>query len=81
VAARTVVLDANIYVSALAFGGNPKRTLQLGITRRVDVAISDPICTEVLRTLRNKFRWSNERLAEADRLLRAAARSVVPRRG
>lgn len=36
-AARTVVLDANIYVSALAFGGKPKRALQLGITRR-DIA-------------------------------------------
>jgi hypothetical protein len=42
VAVRTVVLDANIYVSALAFGGKPKRALQLGITRRVEVAISDP---------------------------------------
>lgn len=77
-AVRTVVLDANIYVSALVFGGKPKRALQLGITRRVDVAVSDPIRTEVLRTLRNKFEWSNERLAEADSLLGAAARSVVP---
>ena len=77
-AVQTVVLDANIYVSALAFGGKPRRALQLGITRRVDVAISDPIRTEVLRTLRNKFRWSNERLAEADGLIGAAARSVVP---
>ena len=77
-AVPTVVLDANIYVSALAFGGKPRRALRLGITRRVDVAISDPIRTEVLRTLRNKFRWSNERLAEADGLIGAAARSVVP---
>lgn len=76
-AARTVVLDANIYVSALAFGGKPKRAFQLGITRRVDVAISDPIRTEVLRTLRDKFRWSEERLTEADGLIGTAARSVV----
>lgn len=77
-AVRTVVLDANIYVSALAFGGKPKLAFQFGITRRVDVAISDPIRTEVLRTLRNKFRWSDERLTEADGLIGTAARSVVP---
>jgi hypothetical protein len=55
-------------VSALAFGGKPKRVFQLGITRRVDLAISDPIRTEVLRTLRDKFRWSEERLTEASSL-------------
>jgi putative PIN family toxin of toxin-antitoxin system len=78
VATRTVVLDANIYVSALAFGGKPKRALQLGVTRRIDVAISDPIRTEVLRTLRDKFRWSDERLTEARSLIAATARTVVP---
>ena len=77
-AVQTVVLDANIYVSALAFGGKPKRVFQLGITRRVDLAISDPIRTEVLRTLRDKFRWSEERLTEASSLIGTAATTVVP---
>lgn len=77
-AERTVVLDANIYVSALAFGGKPKRAFQLGITRRVDVAISDPIRTEVLRTLRDKLLWSEDRLTEASSLIGTAARTVVP---
>lgn len=77
-AARTVVLDANVYVSALVFGGKPKRAFQLGVTRRIDVAISDPIRTEVLRTLRDKFHWSDERLTEARSLIAAAARTVVP---
>lgn len=77
-AARTVVLDANVYVSAFAFGGKPKRAFQLGITRRVDVAISDPIRAEVLRTLRDKFRWSEERLTEAGALIETAATTIVP---
>ena len=77
-AVRTVVLDANIYVSALAFGGKPKRAFQLGIKRRVDVAISNPIRAEVLRTLRDKFRWSEERLTEASALIGSAATTVVP---
>jgi hypothetical protein len=43
------------------------------------VAISEPIRTEVLRTLRDKFRWSEERLADAGRLIGTAATSVAPR--
>lgn len=77
-AVRTVVLDANVYISALAFGGKPKRAFQLGITRRVQVAISDPIRTEVLRTLRDKFQWSEERLADAGALIGTAATSIAP---
>ena len=77
-AARTVVLDANIYVSALVFGGKPKRAFQLGVIRRIDVAISDPIRTEVLRVLRDKFRWPDERLTETRSLIATAAKTVVP---
>jgi uncharacterized protein len=75
---RTVVLDANIYVSALVFGGKPKRAFQLGVTRLIDVAISEPIHTEVLRILRDKFRWPDERLTEAGSLIATAAKTVVP---
>lgn len=56
-------------MSALAFGDKPKRVLQFGITRRIDVAISDPIRAEVLRTLRDKLRWSEDRLIEASSLI------------
>jgi putative PIN family toxin of toxin-antitoxin system len=42
------------------------------------VAISDPIRAEVLRTLRDKFRWPDERLTEARSLIATAARTIVP---
>jgi predicted nucleic acid-binding protein len=54
VTARSVVLDANIYVSALVFGGKPKRALQLAITGRVHASVAEPIRNEVRRTLRSK---------------------------
>ncbi len=75
---QTVVLDANVYVSAFAFGGKPKRVFQLAITGRVHLAISGPIRSEVLRTLRNKFRWSDQRIADAEDLIGTAAMSIVP---
>ncbi len=65
-------------MSALAFGGKPKRVFQFGITRRIDVAISDPIRAEVLRTLRDKLRWSEDRVIEASSLIGTAAKTVVP---
>jgi hypothetical protein len=42
------------------------------------MAISDPIRTEALRTLRDKVRWSEERFAEASALIGTAATTVVP---
>jgi putative PIN family toxin of toxin-antitoxin system len=65
-------------VSALVFGGKPKRAFQLGVSRLVDVAISEPIRTEVLRILRDKFRWPDERLTEARSLIATAVKTVVP---
>jgi hypothetical protein len=73
------VFDADIYVSAFALGCKPKRAVQLAIPRRVDAAISEPIRTEVLRTLRGKFRWSEAR--QVAPLVEAALRATNVRFG
>jgi putative PIN family toxin of toxin-antitoxin system len=50
-----VVLDTNVWVSALQFGGTPELALKKAFT--VDqIAISDFIEAEVLRVLTGKFR-------------------------
>lgn len=44
-----VTVDANVHLSALVFGGKPKRVLEMAITGEIEVAISDPIIEEVRR--------------------------------
>ena len=48
-----VVLDANVWVSGLEFGGIPDRTIYLALTCD-QLAISDFIRNEILRVLTRK---------------------------
>ncbi len=50
-----ITLDSNVYLSALVFGGKPKRVLEMAIESEIEVAVSDPIINEVRRHLAGKF--------------------------
>ena len=51
------VLDTNVYVSCLVFGGLPRKVLALLLTGRFDCFASAAIRTELETTLTLKFGW------------------------
>src|ERR1700719_4752540 len=55
-----VVVDTNIYVSALVFGGTPAFTLQLAAAGAFQLAVSETIQDELEETLVRKFGWHVE---------------------
>ena len=61
----SVTADSNIWVSAFGYGGKPRRLIEMADAGEIRVDISEFIIDEVLRTLRDKFEWSAERLQEA----------------
>ena len=65
------VLDTNVLVSALNFGGNPDLILRLsrGRTKRFDLFLSPFILKELSVTLSGKFFWSVPRIERATQLL------------
>jgi len=73
-----VVVDSNIYISALLFGGKPREVIALAENRLLDIYSSEPIKNEVERVLRDKFRWSKERVAAAASYLWSLSRPVDP---
>ncbi len=73
-----VVLDANVYVSALNFGGKPKRVLDKANAREFEIAISQPILDEVIRVLRDKFLWEPDKILEAQALIGSISQHVTP---
>ena len=75
---KRVTLDSNIYISALVFGGKPKRILEMAIEGQVEIAISDSIIEEVRRHLPLKFGWSDERTTEAVESINEYAVHVTP---
>ena len=55
-----VVIDTNIVISALNFGGNPKAVLELARRNRIPNTTSPFIINEVEKVLTQKFGWQIE---------------------
>ena len=49
-----LVLDSNVFISALVFGGKPREILDLAIKGLIEVAISDDILEEIKAVLEGK---------------------------
>ena len=74
-----VVLDTNVIVSALVFGGLPRAVLELVESGRCQFFYSDPIQTEVFRVLSEKFEWSKSALDDVLPVLWSKGQPVSPR--
>ena len=59
---KRVVLDTNIYISALVFGGAAQRVLDSLDTGGFVVCVSQPIVDEVMGVLRRKLGWTPAQL-------------------
>jgi putative PIN family toxin of toxin-antitoxin system len=74
-----IVLDSNVYVSALLFGGNPRAVVECAENGLIELSISTPIKEEVERILAGKFSWPPGRVREVTFYLWSLTRSVAPR--
>jgi uncharacterized protein len=74
-----IVLDTNVIVSALVFGGVPRGVLELAEAGQCQFFYSEPIQTEVRRVLSEKFEWPQAMLREALPVLWSMGELVVPR--
>jgi putative PIN family toxin of toxin-antitoxin system len=75
----SVVLDTNVYVSALNFGGLPLELLLLGTHGEILICTSPSILSEVEGVLVRKFKWTDAQVAEALATLRTFIRTFRPR--
>jgi putative PIN family toxin of toxin-antitoxin system len=55
---QLVVIDSNVVISALVFGGNPKLVLLLAISKQIQSVVSQFIFFEIDKALRIKFQFS-----------------------
>lgn len=53
----SIVLDTNIYISAIIFGGNPRTCLELARNKELELFVSREILVELAAKLRLKFHW------------------------
>jgi putative PIN family toxin of toxin-antitoxin system len=74
-----VVLDSNVYISAICFNGLPAEIIRLAITGRFKVFISREIVVEVIGVLSKKFDYPKEALEEIEDLLLQTGELIEPK--
>ena len=73
-----VVLDTNIYISAILFGGNPGRIRKLSKEKKLEILISEAIIAEVAEVLRKKFNWKSWQISQIIDEIRETATLIIP---
>jgi len=71
-----VVLDSNVYISGLVFGGVPAQILAAAVAGVFTLYVSETIREEVASTLEEKFQWSSDRIDAACQPLWEVAKFV-----
>jgi putative PIN family toxin of toxin-antitoxin system len=73
------VADTNVIVSALVFGGLPRRVMELAESRDFELFYSAAIQVEVKRVLGEKFGWTDTKMDDILPRLWKLGSLVVPR--
>jgi putative PIN family toxin of toxin-antitoxin system len=73
-----VVLDTNVYISAILFGGRCEEILKLAAQKLFEVVISKAILDEIKSVLREKFYWKDEQIAEVVKYIKEISSVVNP---
>jgi putative PIN family toxin of toxin-antitoxin system len=77
-----VLLDTNVIISAILFGGRPRRILEAAIEGRIDLVTSTALLEELERLLTGKFGFSSRAASgvcsEVEQLGRVVEPSRVP---
>ncbi|MBU0569744.1 putative toxin-antitoxin system toxin component, PIN family [Patescibacteria group bacterium] len=65
------VLDTNIIISGILFGGNSREIIRLGMQKKINIYLSAQILLETSRVFYEKFKLTNE---EIELILKGLAR-------
>lgn len=74
-----VVLDSNVLISALHFGGKPEEFLLLANQGEIELIVSPFILDETARILKEKLGWREKEIQAALGLIREVATVIDPK--
>jgi putative PIN family toxin of toxin-antitoxin system len=74
-----VVADANVYISAILFGGKPSEVRNLARQRKIELLLSEAILDQIARVLKRKFDWPDWQISETIEELRTSATLITPK--
>jgi len=75
-----VVLDTNILISALVFGGKPRQILQMVLDREIEGMTSLTLLTEFFEVLVKEFSFSQDKIRLLEKKLKKSFKIVYPKK-
>ena len=78
--ALRVVIDTNVLVSAIVFGGIPKQILTLVLDENITGVATRILVAELIDVLSKKFHFSPQKLADAESLIQDSFLILQPER-
>ncbi len=76
--APRVVLDTNILISALVYGGKPEQVYNLVLEKQVVAVISNILLSELTEILVKKFHFDQPRIEQLERIIKQHFKVVYP---
>jgi len=74
----TVCIDANVYISAVAFGGKPSKIIEFALARKFQLVVSTAILNEVKRNLIKKLDFTEEEVDSFLKIIMEVASVYLP---
>lgn len=65
-----VVLDTNVLISALIYGGKPEQIYNLVLEKQIIAITSNILIAELLETLIKKFNFEQRRIEQLERIIK-----------
>lgn len=75
-----VVLDTNVIISALIYGGKPEQVYNLVLEKKIIALISSILLSELTETLVKKFKFENERIKQLENIAKKSFRIMHPKK-
>jgi putative PIN family toxin of toxin-antitoxin system len=76
----SVVLDTNVYLSGIIFGGNARHILDLIIDRKITAITSTAILLEISEKLEKKFKWGKDQIVLTIKTVGKTAAVIIPKK-
>ena len=73
-----IVPDTDVYLSAIIFGGNPRRVLKSARDKLVYAYTSTSILLEVAEKLNQKFHWEMDMVSKTIKVLSKITEVIIP---
>lgn len=73
-----VVIDTNVFISAILFGGTPRKIINSWLKRKFILCLSPELKAEILKKLQKKFLLSSESIRFIEEALDNSSQKYIP---